>query len=155
MDDRVREVMMAIVEQLRAYVEGDEEALAELTEVLDSDRYEAEVVEQAFEMVVRALEPLARDEASSQRDGRGALAGAGPDRALLLTNPAYGYLFGLLESGRVTPEQFEEIMVRAKEMGNALDTEHQAKELATDVLIRWFDDENGVAADISPSAWVH
>jgi hypothetical protein len=155
MDDRVREVMMAIVEQLRAYVEGDEEALAELTEVLDSDRYEAEVVEQAFEMVVRALEPLARDEASSQRDGRGALAGAGPDRALLLTNPAYGYLFGLLESGRVTPEQFEEIMVRAKEMGNALDTEHQAKELATDVLIRWFDDENGVAADTSPSAWVH
>jgi hypothetical protein len=147
--------MMAIVEQLRAYVEGDEEALAELTEVLDSDRYEAEVVEQAFEMVVRALEPLARDEASSQRDGRGALAGAGPDRALLLTNPAYGYLFGLLESGRVTPEQFEEIMVRAKEMGNALDTEHQAKELATDVLIRWFDDENGVAADTSPSAWVH
>ncbi len=36
MDDRVREMMAVIVEQLKAYVDGNEEALVELTEVLDS-----------------------------------------------------------------------------------------------------------------------
>jgi hypothetical protein len=154
MDDRVREVMMAIVEQLKAYVEGDEAALAELTELLDSGEYEADVVERAFEMMFRALEPFAREDAKARREGRPDPIAASTDRAVL-TNPAFGYLFSLLESGRVTPEQFEEIMIRAKEMGSALDTEGQAKELATDVLIRWFDDENGVAVDPSSSAWVH
>ena len=72
-----------------------------------------------------------------------------------MTNPAFGYLFGLLEAGKVTPEQFEEILVRAKEMGSSLDSEVQAKELATDVLIRWFDDENGVSSVPASSAWVH
>jgi hypothetical protein len=40
-------------------------------------------------------------------------------------------------------------------MGSSLDSENQAKELATDVLIRWFDDENGVSGDPASSAWVH
>ena len=157
MDDSVREMMVVIVEQLKAYVDGNEDALLELTEVLDSGRFDAEVVNRAFEMIFSALEPYAREdyvpEATKERSS--VRVPTGPERALLLTNPAFGYLFGLLEGGKVTPEQFEEILVRAKEMGSALDSETQAKELATDVLIRWFDDENGVAADPVSSAWVH
>ena len=156
MDDRVREMMAVIVEQLKAYVDGNEEALVELTEVLDSGRYDADVVNQAFEMIFRALEPYAREDfvAEAAKERSSVRVPTGSERALL-TNPAFGYLFGLLESGRVSPEQFEEIMVRAKEMGSSLESENQAKELATDVLIRWFDDEHGVAFDASSSAWVH
>jgi len=150
-------MMVVIVEQLKAYVDGNEEALVELTEILDSGRYEADVVNQAFETIFRALEPYAREDyvAPAGKDRPSVRVPTGSERALLLTNPAFGYLFGLLESGRVTPEQFEEIMTRAKEMGSALDSEGQAKELATDVLIRWFDDEHGVRFDPSSSAWVH
>jgi len=157
MDDSVREMMVVIVEQLKAYVDGNEDALLELTEVLDSGRFDAEVVNRAFEMIFRALEPYAREdyvpEAAKERSS--VRVPTGPERAMLLTNPAFGYLFGLLETGKVTPEQFEEILVRAKEMGSSLDSESQAKELATDVLIRWFDDENGVSSDPASSAWVH
>ena len=38
---------------------------------------------------------------------------------------------------------------------NGLDTEATAKELATSVLIRWFDDEHGVEYDPSNPTWVH
>ena len=157
MDDRVREMMTVIVEQLKAYVEGNEEALVDLTEVLDSGRYDADVANQAFELIFRALEPYARQDfvAPPTKERQSVRVPTGSERALLLTNPAFGYLFGLLESGRVSPEQFEEIMVRAKEMGSALDSEGQAKELATDVLIRWFDDEHGIRFNPSSSAWVH
>ncbi len=107
-------------------------------------------------MIFRALEPYAREDfvAEAAKERSSVRVPTGSERALL-TNPAFGYLFGLLESGRVSPEQFEEIMVRAKEMGSSLESENQAKELATDVLIRWFDDEHGVAFDASSSAWVH
>ena len=157
MGDRVREMMVVIVEQLKAYVGGNEEALVELTEVLDSGEYDADVVNQAFEMIFRALEPYAREDyvAQAAKERSSVRVPTGPERSLLLTNPAFGYLFGLLESGRVSPEQFEEIMVRAREMGASLDSEGQAKELATDVLIRWFDDEHGVSFDPASSAWVH
>jgi len=157
MDDSVREMMVVIVEQLKAYVDGNEDALLELTEVLDSGRFDAEVVNRAFEMIFRALEPYAREDyvPETAKERSSVRVPTGPERALLLSNPAFGYLFGLLESGKVTPEQFEEILVRAKEMGSSLDSEIQAKELATDVLIRWFDDENGVTSDPTSSAWVH
>ena len=157
MDDRVREMMAVIVEQLKAYVDGNEEALVELTEVLDSGRYDADVVNQAFEMIFRALEPYAKEDFSvdAAKERPSVRVPTGSERALLLTNPAFGYLFGLLESGRVSSEQFEEIMVRAKEMGSSLESEGQAKELATDILIRWFDDEHGVAFDPGSSAWIH
>jgi hypothetical protein len=157
MDDSVREMMVVIVAQLKAYVDGNEDALLELTEVLDSGRFDAEVVNRAFEMIFSALEPYAREDYVPEAVKERSLVRVptGPERALLLTNPAFGYLFGLLEGGKVTPEQFEEILVRAKEMGSSLDSETQAKELATDVLIRWFDDENGVSFSPSSSAWVH
>ena len=157
MDETVREMMVVIVEQLKAYVDGDEDALIELTEVLDSGRYDAEVVNQAFEWIFRALEPYAREDfAAVKAAERPSLRiPTGPERALWLSNPAYGYLFGLLEGGAVTQEQFEEILARAKDMGSSLDSEAQAKELATDVLIRWFDDEHGVSYDPGASPWVH
>ena len=157
MDESVREMMVVIVEQLKAYVDGDEDALVELTEVLDSGRYDAEVVNQAFEWIFRALEPYAREDfAGGSEVPRPSLRiPSGPERALWLSNPAYGYLFGLLEGGSVSQEQFEEILARAKEMGSSLDNEAQARDLATDVLIRWFDDEHGVSFDPAASAWVH
>ena len=62
MDDSVREMMVVIVEQLKAYVDGNEDALLELTEVLDSGRHDAEVVNRAFEMIFSALEPYARED---------------------------------------------------------------------------------------------
>ncbi len=157
MNDSVREMMVVIVEQLKAYVDGNEDALLELTEVLDSGRYDTDVVNQAFEMIFRALEPYAREDyvAEAAKDRTSVRVPTGSERALLLTNPAFGYLFALLETGRVTPEQFEEIMARAREMGASLESETQAKDLATDVLIRWFDDEHGVTFDPSPSAQAH
>ena len=157
MDDSIREMMVVIVEQLKAYVDGNEDALLELTEVLDSGRFDAEVVNRAFEMIFSALEPYAREDYVPEvaKERSNVRVPTGPERALLLTNPAFGYLFGLLEGGKVTPEQFEEILIRAKEMGASLDSESQAKDLATDVLIRWFDNENGVSHDPASSAWVH
>ena len=157
MDETVREMMVVIVEQLKAYVDGDEDALHELTEVLDSGRYDAEVVNQAFEWIFRALEPYAREDfgGDSSTPRPSLRIPTGPERALWLSNPAYGYLFGLLEGGAVSHEQFEEILARAKEMGASLDSEAQAKELATDVLIRWFDDEHEVPFDPAASSWVH
>lgn len=157
MHDSIREMMVVIVEQLKAYVDGNEDALLELTEVLDSGRYDVDVVNQAFEMIFRALEPYAREDFAAEpaKQRPSVRVPTGSERALLHANPAFGYLFGLLERGRVTPEQFEEIMVRAKEVGPALESESEAKELATDVLIRWFDDEHGVVFDPAPSAVAH
>jgi len=153
MDDSVREMMVLIVERLKAYVEGNEDALLELTEVLDSGHHDSDVVNQAFEMIFRALEPYARQDFGYENTKARASVRVptGSERALLLTNPAYRYLFGLLETGCVTPEQFEEIMSRARDLGPSLESEGQAKELATGMLIRWFDDENGVTFDPAPS----
>ena len=156
MEDNVREMMFLIVEQLKAYVDGNEDALLELTQVLDSGNHDADVVNQAFEMIFRALEPFARedfrDDASTLR--KSVRVPTGSERALLPA-AAYRYLFGLVESGKVTPEQFEEIMNRAREEGPALDTQAKAEELATSVLIRWFDDEHGVDFDPASTPKVH
>jgi hypothetical protein len=156
MDDSVREMMVVIVEQLKAYVEGDEDALLELSQVLDSGRYDSHLVGQAFEMIFRALEPYGREDFGSDavKERPSLRVPTGSERALLTSNAAYGYLFALLERGTVSPEQFEEIMTRAREMGPSLHDEDQARDLATDVLIRWFDDENGVEFDPAASAGV-
>ena len=148
MDDSVREMMVLIVEQLKSYIDGNEDALLELTQVLDSGRYDADVVNQAFEMIFRALEPFAREDFSDEAtEGRkNVRVPTGSERALL-SAPAYRYLFRLMESGSVTPEQFEEIMDRARDEGPSLDSEAKAQELATSVLIRWFDDQHGVDFD--------
>src|SRR6185503_19663056 len=148
MDDNVREMMFLIVEQLKAYVDGNEDALLELTQVLDSGKHDADVVNQAFEMIFRALEPYAREDfPGSPRTGRKHVrVPTGAERALL-SSPAYAYFFRLSESGRVTPEQFEGIMSRGGEEGGAIDSERKAEELATEVLIHWFDEEHGVPFD--------
>ena len=111
MDDNVREIMFLIVEQLKAYVDGNEDALLELTQILDSGRHDTEIVNQAFEMIFRALEPYAREDfpGESKRKRLNVRVPTGPERALL-SSPAYSYFFRLSESGRVSPEQFEEIM---------------------------------------------
>jgi hypothetical protein len=148
MDDNVREMMFLIVEQLKAYVDGNEDALLELTQVLDSGRHDANVVNEAFEMIFRALEPYSREDypGESRVERKHVRVPTGPERALL-SSPAYTYFFRLSESGRVTPEQFEEIMARAREEGVALDSEAKAEELATEVLIHWFDEEHGIPFD--------
>jgi len=148
MDDNVREMMFLIVEQLKAYVDGNEDALLELTQVLDSGRHDADVVNQAFEMIFRALEPYGREDYPGEPrvTRKNVRVPTGPERALL-SSPAYTYFFRLSESGRVTPEQFEEIMARAREEGSSIDSEAKAEELATEVLIHWFDEEHGVLFD--------
>lgn len=156
MDDNVREMMFLIVEQLKSYVDGNEDALLELTQVLDSGRHDADVVNQAFELIFRALEPYAREDFPGEtvRVHKHVRVPTGPERALL-SSPAYSYLFRLNESGRVSPEQFEEIMTRAREEGPALDSEAKAEELATSVLIHWFDEEHGLPYDPSLSPTIH
>ncbi|HEV8128343.1 MAG TPA: hypothetical protein VGQ14_01670 [Candidatus Eisenbacteria bacterium] len=156
MDDSVREMMVLIVEQLKSYVDGDEDALLELTQVLDSGRYDVEIVNQAFEMIFRALEPFAREDFSDDAPTlrKSVRVPTASERALLPA-AAYRYLFGLVETGKVTPEQFEEIMNRAREEGPALDTKAKAEELATSVLIRWFDDEHGVDFDPTNTPQIH
>ncbi|TMQ59791.1 MAG: hypothetical protein E6K76_03545 [Candidatus Eisenbacteria bacterium] len=148
MDDNVREMMVLIVEQLKAYVDGNEDALLELTQVLDSGHHDADVVNLAFEMIFRALEPYSREDYPGQAKvpRKHVRVPTGPERALL-SSPAYTYFFRLSESGRVTPEQFEEIMARARDEGPALDSEAKAEELATEVLIHWFDEEHGFLSD--------
>ncbi|HZI89385.1 MAG TPA: hypothetical protein VFD83_02925 [Candidatus Polarisedimenticolia bacterium] len=146
MDDSVREMMFLIVEQLKAYVDGNEDALLELTQVLDSGQHDVDVVNQAFEMIFRALEPYAREDYPGERTRKHVRVPTGPERALL-SSPAYTYFFRLSESGRVTPEQFEEIMARAREEGPSIDSEARAQELATEVLIHWFDEEHGLPFD--------
>jgi len=156
MDDNVREIMFLIVEQLKAYVDGNEDALLELTQVLDSGHHDADVVNQAFEMIFRALEPYSREDYPGQAKlpRKHVRVPTGPERALL-SSPAYTYFFRLSESGRVTPEQFEEIMARAREEGPALDSEAKAEELATEVLIHWFDEEHGFQFDPSSPPTAH
>jgi len=156
MDDNVREMMFLIVEQLKAYVDGNEDALLELTQVLDSGRHDADVVNQAFELIFRALEPYSREDYPGQAKlpRKHVRVPTGPERALL-SSPAYTYFFRLSESGRVTPEQFEEIMARAREEGVSIDSEAKAEELATEVLIHWFDEEHGVPYDPGSSQTAH
>ena len=156
MDDNVREMMFLIVEQLKAYVDGNEDALLELTQVLDSGRHDIDVVNQAFELIFRALEPYAREDYPGEPrvTRKNVRVPTGAERALL-SSPAYTYFFRLNESGRVTPEQFEEIMARAREEGVSLDSEARAQELATEVLIHWFDDEHGIPFDPGASHTAH
>ena len=156
MDDNVREMMFLIVEQLKSYVDGNEDALLELTQVLDSGRHDADVVNQAFEMIFRALEPYSREDypGETRAPRKHVRVPTGPERALL-SSPAYTYFFRLNESGRVTPEQFEEIMSRAREEGPSLDSEAKAEELATEVLIHWFDEEHGIPFDPGSSQTAH
>ena len=156
MDDSVREMVFLIVEQLKAYVDGDEDALLELTQVLDSGSHDADTVNAAFELIFRALEPYAREDFSKDptTPRPGVRVPTASERAYL-DAPGYRYLYGLVEKGRVSAEQFEEIMARAREDASLLDTESSAKELATYVLIRWFDDEHGVDYDPSNPALVH
>ncbi len=157
MDDSVREMMFLIVEQLKAYVDGNEDALLELTQVLDSGKHDADVVNQAFELIFRALEPYAREDypaAEAKIARKNVRVPTGPERAML-SSPAYSYFFRLSESGRVTPEQFEEIMARAREEGVSLDSEAKAEELATEVLIHWFDEEHGVPFDPGATHTAH
>jgi hypothetical protein len=156
MDDNVREMMFLIVEQLKAYVDGNEDALLELTQVLDSGHHDADVVNQAFEMIFRALEPYSREDypGESRAARKHVRVPTGPERALL-SSPAYTYFFRLSESGRVTPEQFEEIMARARDEGGSLDSEAKAEELATEVLIHWFDEEHGVPFDPGATQTAH
>ena len=156
MEDRVREIMFLIVELLKAYVDGNEDALLELTQVLDSGRHDVDVVNEAFEMIFRALEPYAREDfpEEGRRDRRNVRVPTGPERALL-SSPAYAYFFRLNESGRISPEQFEEIMARAREEGSELDSEAKAEELATSVLIHWFDEEHNIPFDPGNPSTVH
>ncbi len=156
MDDSVREMVFLIVEQLKAYVDGDEDALLELTQVLDSGSHDADTVNQAFELIFRALEPYAREDFSTESSSpRQSVRVPTASERAYLDAPGYRYLYGLVEKGRVSPEQFEEIMARVREDASLLDTEATAKELATSVLIRWFDDEHGVEFDPSNPTWVH
>jgi uncharacterized protein Smg (DUF494 family) len=156
MNDDVREVVYLIVEQLKSYIDGDEDALLELTQILDSGRHDADVVNQAFEMIFHALEPYSREAYAPLDDSKrpSVRVPTGTEQALL-PGPAINYLFRLSESGRVTPEQFEEIMDRAREMGPTLDTEAKAEELATAVLIRWFDANHAGASDPESSPSIH
>jgi len=130
MDDNVREMMVLIVEQLKS--------------------------NQAFEMIFRALEPYSREDypGETRAPRKNVRVPTGPERALL-SSPAYTYFFRLNESGRVTPEQFEEIMSRAREEGSSLDSEAKAEELATEVLIHWFDEEHGIPFDPGSSQTAH
>ena len=51
MDDSVRAMVFLIVEQLKAYVDGDEDALREPTQVLDSGSPDPDTLNQAFELI--------------------------------------------------------------------------------------------------------
>jgi uncharacterized protein Smg (DUF494 family) len=156
MNDDVREVVYLIVEQLKSYIDGNEDALLELTQILDSGRHDADIVNQACEMIFRALEPYSREAFTPLDDSKrpSVRVPTGPEQAVL-PGPAINYLFRLSESGRVTPEQFEEIMDRARELGPTLDSEAKAEELATSVLIRWFDANHDVIVDPESSSSVH
>jgi uncharacterized protein Smg (DUF494 family) len=111
MDDPVDEVLMVIVQQLRAYMKGDTHALEDLAEWLDSGEFEPAAVSSAMQFLLALIEPYTTGiyvEKGSRRKVNNRIL----DRAerALLSREAYGHLLKLRDQGALDDLQLELIL---------------------------------------------
>jgi len=113
MSDRIPEVVAMILEQLRAFVEGDELALNDLSDALDHSDYDTDDVDAAFDFIFQALEPVSHETYAEQRPGAPSQRVLNDGERLALSPEAQGYLMKLRESGVLTDDQIEIVLEHA------------------------------------------
>jgi uncharacterized protein Smg (DUF494 family) len=111
MEDPVAEVLSVIVEQLRAALRGDAQAMADLGEWLDSGDFDREAVQSALQFLLQVVEPYASGiyvEKGTRRKVNNRIL----DRAEgeLLSREAYGHLIQLRDQGKLDDLQLELIL---------------------------------------------
>jgi uncharacterized protein Smg (DUF494 family) len=111
MEDPVAEVLAVIVQQLRAALKGDSQALADLGEWLDSGDFDREAVQSAMQFLLQVVEPYTSGiyvEKGTRRKVNNRIL----DRAerALLSREAYGHLIQLRDQGKLDDLQLELIL---------------------------------------------
>jgi uncharacterized protein Smg (DUF494 family) len=111
MEDPVAEVLSVIVEQLRAALKGDTQAMADLGEWLDSGDFDRESVQSALQFLLQVVEPYASGiyvEKGTRRKVNNRIL----DRAegALLSREAYGHLIQLRDQGKLDDLQLELVL---------------------------------------------
>ncbi len=110
MNDRVPEVVAMILEQLRAFVEGDELALSDLSDALDLSDYDTDEVDAAFDFIFQALDPVTRETYAERQPGAPGLRVLNDSERRALSPEAYGYVLRLKEQGVLSDAQVEAIL---------------------------------------------
>ncbi|HWN82127.1 MAG TPA: DUF494 family protein [Candidatus Udaeobacter sp.] len=111
MEDPVAEVLAVIVQQLRAALKGDGQALADLGEWLDSGDFDREAVQSAMQFLLQVVEPYTSGiyvEKGTRRKVNNRIL----DRAerALLSREAYGHLIQLRDQGKLDDLQLELVL---------------------------------------------
>ena len=110
MNDRIPEVVAMILEQLRAFVEGDELALSDLSDALDQSDYNPDEVDAAFDFIFQALDPVTRETYGERQPGSPGLRVLNAAERLALSPEGYGYLLRLKQQGVLTDSQIESVL---------------------------------------------
>jgi uncharacterized protein Smg (DUF494 family) len=111
MHDPTGEVVLFIVQQLRAYVNGDEHALEDLSEWLDSGEFDPGAVQSAFQIILQVLEPYCAGsfvEKGTRRKINNRILDTA--ESSLLSREAYGHLLGLRDQGALDDLQLEMVL---------------------------------------------
>lgn len=111
MNDPVAEVLVVIVQQLRAYMRGDKHALEDLADWLDSGDLDPGTVNSAFQFVLQLIEPYCSGlyvEKGSRRKVNNRIL----DRAEreLVSREAYGHLLHLRDRGALDDRELELVL---------------------------------------------
>jgi len=134
MSDRVPEVVAMILEQLRAFVEGDELALTELSDALDRSDYDTDDVDAAFDYIFQALEPVSHETYAERRPGTPVHRVLSDPERHALSKEAYGYLLKLRAGGVLTDEQLEMVLDHVTALRNPDTGLDDVQALANEVL---------------------
>jgi uncharacterized protein Smg (DUF494 family) len=111
MNDPVAEVLVIIVQQLRAYMRGDTHALEDLADWLDSGDLDPGTVNSAFQFVLQLIEPYCSGlyvEKGTRRKVNNRILDQA-ERALV-SREAYGHLLCLRDQGALDDLQLELIL---------------------------------------------
>jgi uncharacterized protein Smg (DUF494 family) len=145
-----REVAHLILRRLIAYLEGDLEALEDLTEGLQSEGIAAETIREALELLLEQTEERTEELVPAQPAGDPRRRILSKEEREALTAEAYGYLVGLAADGSLEGDQLEWILARLGEGELPVDLE-QIQELAWQVTI----DAGEVEIDHVPIRFIH
>ena len=144
MSERVPEVVQLILEQLRAFVEGDELALNDLSDALDQSDYDTDDVDAAFDFIFQALEPVSRETYAERRPGSPAQRVLSESERFSLHPDAYGYLLRLREAGVLTDAQIEHVLEQVVSLRPQQAATDEISEIASDVLFSPFESNTTV-----------
>ncbi len=134
MSDRIPEVVAMILEQLRAFVEGDELALSDLSDALDRSEYDSDDVDAAFDFIFQALEPVSHETYAEQQPGRPSIRVLSEGERLALAPEAQGYIMRLRESGVLTDDQIEIVLEHATASRQPKMGVDEVRDIASDVV---------------------